>query len=109
MIILYEYEWVLLVFNFFDHGICIHLIHLLIVFPIFDPEHMPGVSNMAKRPKAFISKAIIIMVFLFFCKPNATQSIFVFVGRHLYFIMFINSFFIGVTASRRYPQSTTGF
>ena len=66
MIVLDEHHGFRHIFNLLEHGGHELAVDLLVVLPVGSPKERTGVRDVAKRPKSFVGKAVVItFLFLF--------------------------------------------
>src|SRR5205085_2227662 len=81
------------------------LVHLFIMSPIRRPEQRPSMCNMAKRPQAFIGKAVVIAFFFLFAEPYPPQSVLWLVGWDGQPVVLVYGFAVGIPAAMGDPGS----
>ena len=67
MVILDEYKRFYFILNFIKNYIGKLLVNLLVLNPVFQTKYWSCMSYMAKRPKPFICKTIVVSIHFFFC------------------------------------------
>ena len=83
-------------------------VRLYIVLPIERPEQRPRVSDMAKRPQAFVGEAVVVALFFFLVEPYSPQRVLWLVGWDGQPVILVNGLAVGIPAAMSDPGAVTG-
>src|SRR5580700_10121681 len=109
MVVLNQYHRFGCLFDLLEYRSGELAIDLLIVLPVLGPEDGTRMSDVAERPKTFVSKPVVVTLFLFFAQPYPAQRIARIVRWHTQTIVCVYGFGVGISAAVCNPCSVAGF
>src|SRR5712692_377346 len=107
VIVLHQHHRPGCAFHFLQQGIGKFPVYRLIVAPVVGTKNRPRVSDVAKRPEAFVGKAVVISLLFFLSEPDSPKGIARIFRRYSQAVILINGFQVGITVPVRDPGTIT--